>query len=40
MIFPPKQKLSTDLSLSAAPIISAYGRRWSIEDMFYQVKNR
>lgn len=32
--------LSTDLSLSAARIILAYGRRWSIEDMFNQLKNR
>lgn len=32
--------LSTDLSLSPARIIMAYGRRWSIEDMFNQLKNR
>jgi hypothetical protein len=32
--------LSTDLSLSAARIILAYGRRWAIEDLFNQLKNR
>ncbi len=32
--------LSTDMSLSPARIIMAYGRRWSIEDMFNQLKNR
>ena len=32
--------LSTDLSLSAARIILAYGKRWSIEDLFNQLKNR
>lgn len=32
--------LSTDLSLSAEEIIQAYSRRWPIEDMFNQLKNR
>jgi len=32
--------LGTDLSMSAARIILAYGRRWSIEDLFNQLKNR
>lgn len=32
--------LCTDLSLSAARIILAYGKRWSIEDLFNQLKNR
>ena len=32
--------LSTDTSLSAARVILNYGRRWSIEDLFNQLKNR
>lgn len=32
--------LSTDISLSGARIILGYGRRWSIEDLFNQLKNR
>lgn len=32
--------LSTDLSLSAARGILNYGRRWSVEDLFNQLKNR
>jgi hypothetical protein len=32
--------LCTDLSLSAEEILPAYNRRWSIEDMFNQLKNR
>ena len=32
--------LCTDLSLSAARILLAYGKRWSIEDLFNQLKNR
>lgn len=32
--------LCTDLSLSATRILQAYGKRWSIEDMFNQLKNR
>ena len=32
--------LSTDISLSAARIILNYGRRWSVEDLFNQLKNR
>jgi len=32
--------LCTDLSLSATKILLAYGKRWSIEDMFNQLKNR
>lgn len=32
--------LCTDLSLSASKIILAYARRWPIEDMFNQLKNR
>ena len=32
--------LSTDLSLSAPRILLAYAKRWSIEDMFNQLKNR
>jgi hypothetical protein len=36
----PRLFLCTDLSLSAARILLAYGRRWSIEDLFNQLKNR
>lgn len=36
----PSLILSTDLSLSAARIILNYGRRWSVEDLFNQLKNR
>ncbi|WP_321532377.1 transposase [uncultured Desulfuromonas sp.] len=36
----PRLILSTDLSLSAARILLAYNRRWSIEDLFNQLKNR
>lgn len=32
--------LSTDLSLSAAKVVLAYGKRWSIEALFNQLKNR
>ena len=32
--------LSTDITLSGARIILGYGRRWSIEDLFNQPKNR
>lgn len=32
--------LSTDISLSAARLILNYGRRWSVEDLFNQLKNR
>jgi hypothetical protein len=32
--------LCTDLSLTAEEILLAYNRRWSIEDMFNQMKNR
>lgn len=32
--------LSTDLGLSATRILLAYNRRWSIEDLFNQLKNR
>ncbi len=32
--------LSTDHSLSAEAIFTAYARRWSIEDLFNQMKNR
>ena len=32
--------LCSDLSLSAARILLAYNRRWSIEDLFNQLKNR
>jgi hypothetical protein len=32
--------LSTDIALSAARIILNYGRRWSVEDLFNQLKNR
>lgn len=39
---PSEQRLilCTDLSLSAARILLAYGKRWSIEDLFSQLKNR
>jgi len=36
----PSLILSTDLTLSAARIILNYGRRWSVEDLFNQLKNR
>ena len=36
----PRLILSTDLQLSAMRILLAYGRRWSIEDLFNQLKNR
>lgn len=36
----PSLILSTDLSLSAARVILNYGRRWSVEDLFNQLKNR
>lgn len=32
--------LSTDVSRSAARVIIDYGRRWSVEDLFNQLKNR
>jgi hypothetical protein len=32
--------LCTDLTLTAEEILLAYNRRWSIEDMFNQMKNR
>lgn len=32
--------LSTDPSLSAEAIFTTYARRWSIEDLFNQMKNR
>lgn len=32
--------LSTDLTLTAEEILLAYNRRWSIEDMFNQMRNR
>lgn len=32
--------LSTDLSISPVRVILAYAKRWTIEDMFNQVKNR
>jgi hypothetical protein len=32
--------LSTDTSLSPARVILNYGRRWSVEDLFNQLKNR
>jgi hypothetical protein len=32
--------LSTDTMLSAARVILNYGRRWSVEDLFNQLKNR
>lgn len=36
----PSLILSTDISLSAARVILNYGRRWSVEDLFNQLKNR
>ena len=36
----PSLILSTDCSVSAARIIINYGRRWSVEDLFNQLKNR
>ena len=30
--------ISTDLSLSAEEVIASYGKRWSIESMFNQLK--
>jgi len=36
----PRLILSTDLGLSATRILLAYSRRWSIEDLFNQLKNR
>jgi hypothetical protein len=36
----PSLILSTDISLSAARTILNYGRRWSVEDLFNQLKNR
>ena len=36
----PRLILSTDLELSATRILLAYNRRWSIEDLFNQLKNR
>lgn len=36
----PSVILSTDTGLSAARIIVSYGRRWSVEDLFNQLKNR
>lgn len=36
----PRLILSTDLGLSATRILLAYNRRWSIEDLFNQLKNR
>jgi hypothetical protein len=36
----PRLILCTDLSFSAARILLAYGKRWSIEDLFNQLKNR
>jgi hypothetical protein len=36
----PSLILSTDTSLSAARVILNYGRRWSVEDLFNQLKNR
>ena len=36
----PRLILSTDLRLSAARILLAYNRRWAIEDLFNQLKNR
>jgi DDE superfamily endonuclease len=36
----PSLILSTDTSLSAARVILSYGRRWSVEDLFNQLKNR
>ncbi len=36
----PSLLLSTDVSMSAARVILNYGRRWSVEDLFNQLKNR
>lgn len=36
----PSLILSTDISLSAAQVILNYGRRWLVEDLFNQLKNR
>lgn len=36
----PSLILSTDISMSAARVILNYGRRWSVEDLFNQLKNR
>lgn len=36
----PRVLLSTDPALSAEAIFSTYARRWSIEDLFNQMKNR
>jgi hypothetical protein len=36
----PSVILSTDTTLSGARIIFNYGRRWSVEDLFNQLKNR
>lgn len=36
----PRLILCTDLGLSATRILLAYNRRWSIEDLFNQLKNR
>lgn len=36
----PSMILSTDTELSPARIILSYGRRWSVEDLFNQLKNR
>lgn len=32
--------LSTDPAVGAEKTISAYARRWSVEDVFNQLKNR
>ena len=37
---PHRLILCTDLRLSATRIVLAYNRRWSIEDLFNQLKNR
>lgn len=37
---PTRLLLCTDLRLSAARILLAYNRRWAIEDLFNQLKNR
>ena len=36
----PSLILSTDVALSAARVTLNYGRRWSVEDLFNQLKNR
>ena len=36
----PRLILSTDLQLSAMRILLTYRHRWSIEDLFNQLKNR